>query len=237
MLTGLLFKCKENMMGVLNKFFAPSPFAQLQEHSNKVHECVKLLQPLADALLAQDYDKIEELHNLMSKTEHEADKIKTKLRDHISKMYFLSVGRAEISEYLAYQDDVADAAEDFAVLLLLRKTKVPNEVQDDFKALVSQVINVSERLMSLAEKISSLAEAAFGGEEAEEFLAEIVKIGEEEWKVDKLERKFARKFYGMEDKLDPITIMFLDKYCKKLSEVSNNAEKTAKYLRIIIRKK
>jgi uncharacterized protein Yka (UPF0111/DUF47 family) len=41
----------------------------------------------------------------------------------------------------------------------------------------------------------------------------------------------------MEDKLDPITIMFLDKYCKKLSEVSNNAEKTAKYLRIIIRKK
>jgi hypothetical protein len=224
-------------MGVLNKFFAPSPFAQLQKHSKKVHECVKLLQPLTDALLAQEYDKIEELHNLMSRTEHEADKLKTELRDRISKMYFLSVGRTEISEYLAYQDDVADAAEDFAVLLLLRKTKVPEELKDDFKALIKQVINVSEALMELADKISSLSEAAFGGEEAEEFLAEIAKIGEKEWKVDRLERKFAQKFYSMEDELDPITIMFLDKYCKKLSQVSNNAEKTAKYLRIIIRKK
>ena len=113
-------------MGVLNQFFAPSPFTQLQEHSKKVHECVKLLRPLADALLAQDFKKIEELHKLVSKTEHEADILKSSLRDRISKMYFLSVGRLELSEYLAYQDDVADSAEDFAVLLLLRKTKIPS---------------------------------------------------------------------------------------------------------------
>ena len=80
-------------------------------------------------------------------------------------------------------------------------------------------------------------EAAFAGEEAEEVLSEIEKIGEEEWHVDRLERKFARRFYSMEDKLDPVTIMFLDKYCKTLSQVSNNAEKTAKYLRVIIRKR
>jgi len=224
-------------MGVLNKFFAPSPFAQLQEHSKKVHECVKLLKPLSEALLAQDFKKIEELHKLMSKTEHEADNIKSALRDRISKMYFLSVGRLELSEYLAYQDDVADTAEDFAVLLLLRKTKIPQEVEDDFKALVEQVIVVSELLMNLAEKISSLAEAAFAGEEAKEVLAEIDQVSEEEWKVDQLERKFAQHFYSLEKQLDPITIMFLDKYCKTLSRIANNAERTAKYLKIIIRKK
>jgi hypothetical protein len=196
-----------------------------------------MLQPLSEALLAQDYDKIDELQELMSKTEHEADKIKTDLRDSIRKMYFLSVGKSELSEYLAYQDDVADAAEDFAVLLTLRKTKIPEEVREDFQSLISQVINVSEHLMTLAEKISTLAEAAFAGEEAEEALKEIEKISEEEWKVDKQERKFARKFYSMEDSLDPITILFLDKYCKTLSRVANTAEKTAKYLRIIIRKK
>ena len=224
-------------MSVLNKFFAPSPFKQLQEHSVKVHECVKLLRPLTEALLAQDYAKIEELHNQMSLTEHEADILKNDLRDRIRKMYFLSVGRLEISEYLAYQDDVADAAEDFAVVLLLRKTKMPKELQKDFNSLVDQVIFVSEHLMKLAEKISTLAEAAFGGEEAEEVLKEIENIGQQEWEVDKLERRFARKFYSMEDQLDPVTIMFLDKYCKTLSQVSNNAEKTAKYLRIIIRNK
>ena len=224
-------------MGVLERFFAPSPFVQLHKHSKKVHECVELLHPLANALLAEDYEKIEELHHQMSRTEHEADQIKTELRDRIAKMYFLSVGRLELSQFLAYQDDVADAAEDFAVVLLLRKTKIPDELKADFMVFVEQVISVSEQLMGVAEKLSTLAGAAFSGREAEDVLKAIERIGEEEWKADRLERKFARHFYKMEDKLDPITISFLDKYCKTLSAVANNAEKTAKYLRLIIRKK
>jgi predicted phosphate transport protein (TIGR00153 family) len=224
-------------MGVLSKFFAPSPFVELQEHSKKVHECVELLHPLTNALLDEDYEKIEELHNQMSKTEHEADQIKTALRDRLTKMYFLSVGRLELSQFLAYQDDVADAAEDFAVVLLLRKTKIPEELKADFLTFVEQVISVSEQLMNIAEQLSTLAGAAFRGPEAKDVLQAIERIGEEEWKADRLERKFARRFYGMEDKLNPITIMFLEKYCKTLSRVANNAEKTAKYLRLIIRKR
>lgn len=224
-------------MKVLSRFFAPSPFIQLHEHAQKVHECVKLIRPLANALLEKDYKKIEELHNIMSKTEHEADEIKTELRDRLTKLYFLSVGQHELSRFLAYQDDIADAAEDFAVVLLLRKTKVPEELKGDFLAFVEQVISVSEQLLELENELSTLAEAAFTGEEAENVLKGIEKIGEEEWKADRLERKFARSFYNMEDKLDPITVIFLDKYCKRLSAISNNAEKTAKYLRLIIRKK
>ncbi len=224
-------------MRFISKFFAPSPFVELHEHSKKVHECVELLRPLASALLTGDHEKIEELHNLMSKTEHEADQIKTKLGDRIAKMYFLSVGRMELSRFLAYQDDVADAAEDFAVLLLLRKTKFPEELKTDFMTFVERVIGVSEHLLELANKISILAEAAFSGKQAQQMLRAIEKIGEEEWQVDRLERKFARHFYDMEDKLDPITILFLDKYCKTLGDISNNAEKTAKYLRLIIRQK
>jgi predicted phosphate transport protein (TIGR00153 family) len=224
-------------MGVFDRFFAPSPFIQLHEHAKKVHECVELIRPLTNALLAEDYEKIEELHNVMSRTEHEADEIKTELRDKLAKLYFLSVGQQELSRFLAYQDDIADAAEDYAVVLFLRKTKIPPELRDDFTAFVEQVISVSELLMNLESEISTLAETGFTGEEAENVLEGIKKIGEEEWKSDRLERKFARRFYGMEDKLDPITIIFLDKYCKRLSAISNNTEKTAKYLRLIIRKK
>jgi len=192
-------------MGVLDRFFAPSPFVQLHEHAKKVHECVELIRPLTNALLAEDYEKIEELHNLMSKTEHEADEIKTELRDKLAKVYFLSVGQHELSRFLAYQDDVADAAEDFAVVLLLRKTKVPKELQEDFLAFIEQVISVSELLMDLESELSTLAEAAFTGEEAVKVLKGIEKIGEEEWKTDRLERKFARHFYSMENKLYPAT--------------------------------
>ena len=224
-------------MGVLDRFFAPSPFIQLHEHAKKVHECVELIRPLVKALLAEDYEKIEELHNVMSRTEHEADEIKTELRDKLTQLYFLSVGQNELSRFLAYQDDIADAAEDFAVVLVLRKTKIPEELKAGFVAFVEQVISVSEQLLNLEKDLSTLAEAAFTGEEAENVLKGIEQIGAEEWKADRLERKFAKSFYNMEDKLDPITVVFLDKYCKRLSAVSNNAEKTAKYLRLIIRKK
>jgi len=224
-------------MRLLSKFFAPSPFIDLHEHSKKVHECVKLLRPLTDALLAEDYEKIEQLHKVMSKTEHEADQVKTKLRDQITRMYFLSVGKQELSQFLAYQDDVADAAEDFSVLLMLRRTKVPEQLRVDFLAFVEQVISVSEQLLNLAENLSTLVKTAFTGREAKDMLEAVSKIGQGEWEADHLERKFAQHFYSMEDRLDPITILFLDKYCKTLSDVSNNAEKTAKYLRLLIRKK
>jgi len=224
-------------MGVLNKIFGQSPFVGLEEHSRKVHECVELLRPLANALLAEDYAKIEELQNLMSKTEHEADQIKTRLRDTIADMYFLSVGKHELSQFLAYQDDVADTAEDFSVVLTLRKTKLPEALKEDFMAFVEQVISVSEMMMAIAEKLSTLAEAAFTGKEAKEVLEAVETISEEEWKADRLERKFARHFYSMEKELDPITIIFLEKFCTILGAVANNAERTAKYLRLIIRKR
>ncbi|KPK76094.1 MAG: hypothetical protein AMJ79_08210, partial [Phycisphaerae bacterium SM23_30] len=160
-------------MKVFDKFFGPSPFKQLHEHAKKVHECVELLRPLADALLAENYQKIEELHNLMSKTEHEADQIKTQLRDIISKLHFLSVGRHELSEFLGYLDDVADAAEDFAVVLTLRRTKIPEELKEDFLAFVEQIINVSEQLLDLAERLSTVADSAFTGREVENMLGAI----------------------------------------------------------------
>jgi len=224
-------------MGLLKSFFAPSPFVQLHEHARKVHECVEIIRPLADALLAEDYEKIRQLQDLMSRTEHEADEIKTELRDRIAELYFLSVGSHELSRFLAYQDDVADAAEDFAIVLSLRNTRIPEELRAEFLAIVDQVINISEQLMNLESEISPLAETAFKGQEAQNVLKAIEKIGTEEWKSDRLARKFAQHFYSMEDKLDTITIIFLDKYCKALSAVANNAEKTAKYLRLIIRKK
>ena len=48
-------------MGILERFFAPSPFVQLHEHAKKVHECVELIRPLANALLAEDYERAAKL--------------------------------------------------------------------------------------------------------------------------------------------------------------------------------
>ena len=221
-------------MGLMEKVFGTSPFELLLEHTKEVHECVKLIQPLTDALLAGEYEKIEVLHHQMSGLEHEADNTNTEIRNRLSRVYLLSVGRYELVQFLSLQDNVADAAEDYAVVLLLRKTTVPAELREDYLALVNQVVLVSEHLLSLAEDLSSLAQAAFSGHEAERVLESIDKVSEEEWKADKLQRKFARRYYSIEDQLDTMTLIFLDKYCKTLSSIANAAEKAAKFMRQII---
>ncbi|MFC1596297.1 DUF47 family protein [Candidatus Margulisiibacteriota bacterium] len=224
-------------MALMEKFFGQSPFKLLIEHTRKVHECVELMRPIAEALIAEDNKKLEELHNLMSKTEHEADIIKNRLRDDLSHVYLLSVGRYELTQFLAYQDGLADSAEDFAVVTVLRKTKILPELKEDFLAFVDQVITVSDHFLDLAEELSLLAEATFTGAEADRVLKAVDVISEEEWQADKLQRKFARHYYSVENKLDPMTLFFYDKYCHTLSAVANDAEKTAKYLRQIILKK
>jgi len=221
-------------MGILGRLFGGTPFKMLLEHTKKVHECVALLRPLTNALLEKDYEEIKNLHHQMSRTEHEADEIKQEIREHLSRMLILSVGRQEFKRFLSVQDSLADAAEDYAVVLSIRNTEVPEELREDFLAFVDQVIKVSEHLLHVAEKLSLLVESAFSGEEAKQVIETIDQIGKEEWEADKLQRRFARHCYAMEDTLDTMTLIFLDKYCRVLSQVANNAEKTGKYLRMLI---
>jgi len=222
-------------MSIFEKFLPSSPFKSLVEHARKVHECVAFLKPLTEALLNGNYEEIEELHHQMSKTEHDADLMKNEIRKKLVQSFLLSVGRYEIKRFVGLQDDIADAAEDYAVVLSLRNTKVPEELREDFLNFVNQIITVSEHFLALSEDLAVLVESGFAGEVAERVQKSIDQIGEEEWNADKLQRRFARHFYSIEEKLDPVTIMFLDKYCRALSTVANNAEKASKYLRQLIR--
>jgi len=223
-------------MDFIRKLFGGSPFRPLVEHTKKVHECVLLIRPIADALVAGDHEKLGELQNEMSKTEHEADVIKDEIRKMITGVRFFSIGKYELTKFLSVQDTIADAAEDFSVVVLLRKTSIHPAIKDDFLVFVDQVIKVSESLLALGEELALLAEAAFTGAEADRVLGVIDTIGQEEWKADRLQRSLAKRFYDLEKELDPITLAFYDKYLHTLSEVANQAENTAKFLRLIIAK-
>lgn len=221
-------------MGFFQRFLGGSPFGSMFEHTQKVHACVELVRPITMALVNGEFDKLVDLHHQVSLAEHEADTIKDSIRKHLREVHLLSVGRFELLRFLSFQDDVADAAEDYAVLARIRPTRPPEPLREEYVEFVEQVIRVSEHLLTLANELSVLAESAFTGREAAKVLEGIHIIGEEEWKADKLERHFAEKCYRMEAQLDPITLMFLDKYCIALGKIANSAEKAGKYLRQII---
>ncbi len=221
-------------MSIVQELFGASPFGPLLQHTEKVHECVKLIEPLMQAVIEEDYERVHELQDKVSKLEYEADQIKHKIREQLPRRYFLPVEREDLERFLHTQDSVADSVEDFAVVLYIRNTRIHPDLSDEFMDFVRQVLTVSETLMEAGQKMENLAETSFGGSEAKAVIEKVGGLGEEEWKADRMERKLSRHIYQLEEDLGPVTILFYEKMLRALSAVANAAENTGEFLRTMI---
>ncbi len=130
------------MQSTILNLFGKSPFKPLQEHLEKVKECLEQIQPLFDSLYKQDPKEFKVISKKIMKLEHQADKIKDKIRDHLPKNLFLAVDRRDLMNLLSAQDSVCDAVEDLAVVLNLREMTVPEKLKPLLNDLVEKVVQV-----------------------------------------------------------------------------------------------
>ena len=223
-------------MRTISELFGRSPFVPLVEHARKVHECVKLVRPIAEAIVAGDMNKLVELQHDMSRTEYEADLLKDDVRKRLPNRYFLPVNRSDVARFLSQMDKIADDTEDFAVVATFRIIELPGDLGEEFLAFVDKVVEVGGTLLGVAEDLAKLQREAFVGAEADDVLAKIHQVCQMEWESDKLSRKFARRVYSTDD-IDPVTIMILEKICRSLGGVADHAENVGKNLRLMITRK
>ena len=221
-------------MSLIQQVFGSSPFHPLVEHATKVDECVQKVRPLMEAVVDEDYEQVHRLQDQVSKLEYEADQIKHRIREQLPRRFFLPVSREDLDRYLHSQDNIADGVEDFAVVLVIRDTKIHADLVSLFYEIVDQVVQVSNRMMAASEELIELAETSFTGAEAEKILETISSLGEEEWKADRIQRRLCQQIYKMEEQLDPVTISFYEKMLHTLSGVANAAENTGDMLRAMI---
>ncbi len=207
---------------------------ELREHSSRVGQSVELIQSLANALLAEDYEKIRALHEQMSGIRDGVDRVRLALYSQIKEMHFHAAGGDTFSQYVAYQDKLVDSSQGFADLLVLRRTTIPIELRDDFQALVTEVVKVGRQIMSLAEGLFCEAQTVCTETEAQNPLGAIQGIIDDRDQARRREMEFARHLYSLEKQLDPVTVMFLDKYRAALHEVAHNAERAAGHLCLMI---
>jgi predicted phosphate transport protein (TIGR00153 family) len=221
-------------MSIIKELFGKSPFGPLVEHTKKVTECVEVIRPLMEALVNEDYVEIRRLQDQVSRLEYEADMIKHEVREHLPRRYFLPVDRVELEKFIGCQDKIADRAEDFAVILTLRNTKLHPEIMDKFFEFVDQVFLVTKNLLSAAEEIKNLAEVSFSGAGTKNVLQLLNGLNEEEWKADRIARSLSKDIFALEGQLDPITILFYEKMLLVLSAIANEAENAGDMLRTMI---
>lgn len=221
-------------MSVIQELFGKSPFGPLVEHTKKVTECVEVIRPMMEALVNEDYGEIRRLQDQVSKLEYEADTIKHEVREHLPRRYFLPVDRIELEKFIGCQDKIADKAEDFAVILTLRQTKLHPAVMDKFFDFVDQVFQVTNTLLSAAVELKNLAEVSFTGAKSGNVLSMLDGLNEEEWKADRIARSLSKDIFALENELDPITLLFYEKMLLVLSEIANEAENAGDMLRTMI---
>jgi len=221
-------------MSLIEQVFGQTPFGPLVEHARKVRACVDLVRPLIDAALEANDEEVHRLQDEISRLEYEADEIKRDIREQLPRRFFLPVAREDIERYLKRQDKIADSIEDLAVILMIRKTRIHPELVEPFNALVEQVLHVTAIIMGASEELLNLAETSFTGAEAEQILACIQSLGEEEWKADRVQRRLSLRMYAMEDRIDPVTLFFYEKLLLALSRIANAADNAGDTLRVMI---
>src|SRR3546814_8986616 len=86
--------------------FGRSPIGPMQQHMAKSHECAANLVPLFQAVMAEDWEKVEQIQQQMAQLENEADKLKKSVRQHLPKSLFLPVPRSDLLDLLRVQDKI-----------------------------------------------------------------------------------------------------------------------------------
>ena len=141
--------------------FAPSPFGPMIELANKVKECADEVPVLFEAFFDGNYDQVIEISERISHLEHEADVVKTRVRDALPKSIFMPVDRRDLLDVLSSLDAVADCAEDVGILFTLRQMEAHDELVAPLKSLVRRVqatVNAAVEIVQddLARKLFSI---------------------------------------------------------------------------------
>jgi len=221
------------MLNIL-KLFGRSPFAPLQSHMDQVADCVQGLRELFDAVMQQDFEKLETISKKLSKMEHAADLIKNSIRNHLPKSMFLSIDRHALLEILTLQDGIADTVEDIGIITTLKKMEFPKVFQEDFTPFLEKNIETFERVRSIIQEIDTLVESSFGGIEAEKVRNMVDEVAYLEHQADVIQRRLIKTLFSDDLRIPYTDFHLWQRLFEKVSAIGNISEKLAFRVRMTL---
>jgi len=221
---------------VADAFRRKSPFSQLLEHMCKVKECICLLGDGLEKYYKGDYKNFSDLAKKVSNIEHEADLIKSNIRNHLPSHLFMPVDKGKFMWALREQDAILDHAENLAIMLDMRHTKIPKELQKVFIEHVKLVVKTVEAMEDAVGNLCDLIETSFVKREREQTKEFIYKVHEWEYAADKKKYEMTKGIYKFEKKLNPMDVYHLLKIADWVDDIADHAENVADWLRAMIAK-
>lgn len=210
--------------------FGRSPIGPMQQHIAKAHECAANLVPLFEAVMAEDWDRVEAVQQEMVRLEREADKLKKSVRMHLPKSLFLPVPRSDLLELLSTQDKVANRAKDIAGLMLGRCMVIPEPIQLLMRAYVQRCVDASAQALNAMNELDELLEAGFAGREASLVERMVEELEQIEHETDRQQIEVRRALFKLEKDLPAVDVMFLYRIIDWVGDVADRAERVGNRL-------
>ncbi|WP_297464754.1 TIGR00153 family protein [Thermococcus sp.] len=222
-------------MQVWTKLFAKSPFKPLIKHSEVVLETVETLEKALRAWERGDYEEMRRLAIEVDRLEDVADRIKAEIRDSLSSKLMMAVAREDVLIYLHMQDKVADAAEDTAKWLLVKKPgTVPKEVRELIIQMGVESIKAAKLVHEAIVQMDRVIESGFSEKEIEKEYEIIHEIEGVENEIDGLDTELMQRVFEMADELSWGDGFYILNVARTLSNISDKAKDAAERIRLMM---
>ena len=221
---------------VSDTFRRKSPFGQLLEHMSKVKECVEVLHNGLINYYKGNYKSFSDVSKHVDRLEHEADLIKSNIRNHLPKHIFMPVDKGKFLWALREQDKILDHAENLVIMLDMRHTKIPKQLQNVFIEHIKLVTKTVGAMEDAVCNIRDLVETSFVKREREQTKEFIYQVHKFEYQADIKKYEMTKGIYDLEKKLDPMDTYHLLKIADWVDDIADHAENVADWLRAMIAK-
>jgi predicted phosphate transport protein (TIGR00153 family) len=213
--------------------FGKSPIRPMQQHMGRVAECVNRLEALVEALEAGDGERMSALRDEIFALEHSADELKNEIRSHLPRSLMLPVDRRDLLDLLSAQDDIADAAQDVAGLLAVRRMTIPEPLRDRFRSFVAANVTSVTKCHEVVNELDELLASGFRGRSADRVLEMVDALARSESEVDALASELAISLFEIEETLDPVSVFFFYELLHLLGRIADQAENVGDRVRLL----
>ncbi|MGB9929883.1 MAG: TIGR00153 family protein [Methanosarcina sp.] len=214
---------------------AESPFIHLEIHAKKGVLAVEKLAEAMEAYFAGNETLLEERTNEIDLLEHDADKLKQKIRAGIPASIRLPVDKKDLLSFLKQQDSIADYAQASAYWMTLRPGKaLPAEIKAGFLELMTASLKTAKMYDELAGEIYKLLVTSFSKEEIKETLTIIPEVEKLEHDVDVLETALLKRIFEHEDAIGGAGVCHLMGLVERIGGIADKSASAADRLRTMI---
>jgi hypothetical protein len=214
--------------------FGKSPIRPLQEHMYCVYKGIKHLIMLAEGMNSDDEQKITAAHQAIVDSEHLADDMKKDLRHNLPRGFFMPVDRRDLLDVLWMQDQIINQAKDIAGMVVGRKMRLPENMQEIFLKYTQRCVASVKQALEIINELDELLETGFRGMEVdhvEEMLKELSRI---ERQTDECQVELRKILFTLEDSLRPTDVMFTYRLIEWMGRVADDAQRVGSRLQLML---